>query len=344
MNRLWTILMACVLLLGLTGCGAQAEPESIQIITMDTAMTFTVYGKNAAETIQDASVEVRRLDKLLSRTNENSAVTQLNASGGNAVSVGTEVCGLLAASAEYSGATGGTFDITVAPVVSAWGFTTDSNQVPEQKELEVLLAHVGMEHITIAGETAALDKETGIDLGGIAKGYASDRIAEIFRDNGVERGWAALGGNVLAWGTRPDGEPWRIGIQDPAKPEDTSAYAGTIRLEDAFAVTSGSYQRFFEQNGRTYHHIIDPATGYPADSGLVSVTIVADAEAGNGTMCDAFSTALFVMGEEQAVTFWRESGYDFEMILVTEDGRVVVSDGLEDSFAVEGGYACEIVS
>jgi len=246
--------------------------------------------------------------------------------------------------AEYADATGGAFDITVAPVVSAWGFTTDGNQVPEQKELEELLAHVGVEHIALAGETATLDKGTGIDLGGIAKGYASDRIAEVFRLREAERGWAALGGNVLAWGSRPDGEPWLIGIQDPARPTDTSAYAGMVRLEDAFAVTSGSYQRFFEQDGKVYHHIIDPATGYPADSGLVSVTIVADAEEGNGTMCDALSTALFVMGEEQAVTFWRESGYDFEMILVTEDGRVVISRGLEDSFAVEGGYVCETVS
>lgn len=342
MKRILTIVLAVCMVMGLLGCSE--KEQSLQIIAMDTAMTFTAYGKQAEDVLQDASTEVRRLDKLLSRTNESSLVSQLNAAEGNKVAVGQEVAALLAASAAYTAATGGAFDITVAPVVSAWGFTTDSYHVPAQKELEILLERVGMEKISLTEDTAALAPEMGIDLGAIAKGYASDRIAELFREQEVQRGWAALGGNVLAWGSRPDGKPWVIGIQDPANPNDGTAYAGMIQLESAFAVTSGSYQRFFEENGKIYHHIIDPATGYPADSGLVSVTVVAAAEPGNGTMCDALSTALFVMGEERAVEFWRSGSYEFDMILVTEDGRVVISPGLEDSFTVEGGYVCETVS
>ena len=344
MSRFLTGILSILMIAALTGCGAKAEPESVQVIAMDTAMTFTVYGKAAGDTIQDASGEVRRLDKLLSRTDSNSVVSQLNEAGGAPVAVGEEVCGLLESAAAFSDATGGAFDITVAPVVSAWGFTTDSRQVPPQAELDALLEHVGMEYIQVLGEEAALAEDTRIDLGAIAKGYASDRIAEIFRSNGAERGWAELGGNVLAWGSRPDGDPWVIGIQDPANPNDRSAYAGLIKLENAFAVTSGSYQRFFEEEGKVYHHIIDPATGYPADSGLVSTTVVAAAEEGNGTMCDALSTALFVMGEQKAVEFWRSGVYDFEMILVTEDSRVVITEGLENSFSVEGNYVCETVS
>ena len=342
MGRIWRTIVAVLLVLGLTGCAQQEQ--SVQIIAMDTAMTFTAYGKGAEEAIQDSGVEVRRLDKLLSRTDENSAVSRLNASNGESVDVGEETCGLLAASAEYADITGGAFDITVAPVVFAWGFTTAENRVPSQTELDGLLAHVGMEKLTLDGNAAMLESGTDVDLGAIAKGYASDRIAEIFRESGVERGWAALGGNVLAWGTRPDKQPWVIGIQDPANPHDSTDYVGRIKLENAFAVTSGSYQRFFEADGKVYHHIIDPATGYPAESGLISVTIVADAEEGNGTMCDALSTALFVMGEEKAVEFWRNGVCDFEMILVTDDGRAVISAGLEESFTVEEGYVCETVS
>ena len=170
-------------------------------------------------------------------------------------------------------------------------------------------------------------------------------MAAIFRENNVPRGKAELGGNILVMGDKPDGTPWRVGVQDPAKP-DEEAYAAILTLEDAFIVTSGSYQRYFEENGKRYHHIIGPATGHPADSGLTSVTVVADSAEGNGTMCDALSTALFVMGEERALDFWRSGTYDFELVLVTEDGRVVVTDGLKDILTEveESGYTYEIVS
>ena len=325
MNRIWILVVTVFLLLGLTGCAEQEQ--SLQIIAMDTAMTFTAYGKGAEEAIQDASVEVRRLDKLLSRTDENSVVSQLNTSNGTEVEAGEEVCALLDASAGYTASTNGAFDITIAPVVSAWGFTTASHQVPDSAELEALLECVGMERLTLTENTVVMEPDTQIDLGAIAKGYASDRIADIFRENKLERGWAALGGNVLTWGTRPDKTPWVIGIQDPARPNDPNAYVGTVRLEDAFAVTSGSYQRFFEENGKTYHHIIDPATGCPADSGLMSVTIVADAAEGNGTMCDALSTALFLLPMDAGQKLLDECGA--EAMWVDAEGNMYYSTGFE---------------
>lgn len=334
---------ALSMVLLLSACGS-SQPETLSILAMDTAMTFSVYGDDADTVLSDASLEVRRLDALLSRTNPESAVTHLNA--GDQIQVGKEVCGLIASAQKYSAATGGAFDITLAPVSTAWGFTTDSYQVPSQEELDALLPHVGMEHIHLTEDSASLDPGTQIDLGAIAKGYASDQLGALFARSGVERGWVSLGGNVLAWGSRPDGDPWEVGIQDPAHPDDSSALVCSLFLQDAFAVTSGSYQRYFEQDGKRYHHILDPKTGTPAESGLVSVTVVADYAPGNGTMCDALSTALFVMGAEDALTFWRSGIYDFELVLVTEDGRVLVTEGLSDQYAPAEGstYVFETVS
>ena len=348
MKRVTAALLAAFLVVGLTGCG-ETDPdearEVIQVIAMDTAMIFTAYGEKSTHADYMVEDEIRRLDALLSRTDEDSVIWQLNHADGLGITVGEEVCGLIETAEVYTQATGGAFDITIAPVVSAWGFTTDSYQVPDGAELAELLTHVGPEHITTAGDAAALDPGTQIDLGAIAKGYASDRVAAIFRENNVPRGKAELGGNILVMGDKPDGTPWRVGVQDPAKPNE-EAYAAILALEDAFIVTSGSYQRYFEQDGKRYHHIIDPATGYPADSGLTSVTVVADSGEGNGTMCDALSTALFVMGEEKALDFWRSGAYDFQLVLVTEDGRVVVTDGLKDVLTEieESGYTYEIVS
>lgn len=358
MKRFGAAVLAALLLAGLTGCGWRTESpdearEVIQVIAMDTVMIFTTYGEKSTHADYLSEDEVRRLESLLSRTDEDSVIYRLNHADGLGINVGEEVCALMEAAEEYALATDGAFDITVAPVVSAWGFTEEENRVPSRKELDELLALVGEEHITLAGDAAALPPGTQIDLGGIAKGYASDRIAEILKENNIPRATISLGGNVLAWGERPDGTPWRIGIQDPQNPGNANAFAGMLNLTDAFAVTSGGYQRFFEEGGKTYHHIIDPATGYPADSGLTSVTVVADCDRdevdgtpGKGTMCDALSTALFVMGEEKALDFWRGGAYDFDLVLVTEDGRVVITEGIADAFekCEESGYRYEIVS
>ena len=358
MKRFASALLAVIMMVGLAGCGWRTVSpdearEVIQVIAMDTVMIFTTYGEKSTHADYLSEDEARRLEALLSRTDEGSVIYQLNHAGGLGIDVGEEVCGLMAAAEEYTAATDGAFDITIAPVASAWGFTEQEYRVPSQAELDSLLTLVGPEHITLAGDAAALTPGTQIDLGGIAKGYASDRMAEILKENNIPRATMSLGGNVLAWGDRPDGTPWRVGIQDPKNPDDANAFAALLHLTNAFAVTSGGYQRFFEADGKTYHHIIDPATGYPADSGLTSVTVVADCDLdevdggpGVGTMCDALSTALFVMGEEKALDFWRSGAYDFDLVLVTEDGRVVVTDGIADELerSEESGYIYEVVS
>ena len=353
MKRLCALLLAALLAAGITGCGTMdpdEAAESIQVIAMDTAMIFTAYGANSTKATYAAEAEAYRLEALLSRTEEESPVAQLNSQG--TAQMDAELWALIETALDYTAATDGAFDITVAPVLLAWGFTTDEYQVPSQAELDTLLPLVGPEHIRSLGEngdgtvTVELDPGTQIDLGAIGKGYASDRVAAIFREYEIPRGLLRLGGSVLAIGDRPDGAAWRVGIQDPKDPDSADAFAAVLNLTDAYAVTSGSYQRYFEQDGKTYHHIIDPATGYPAESGLASVTIVTDGADGNGTLCDALSTALFVMGEEKALDFWRSGVYDFQMVLVTEDDRVVLTDGLTGVLTEieDNGYTYETVS
>lgn len=346
----FSILIA-VLCLCLTGCGKQTTEATAQIFAMDTVMEVAAYGEHAEQAVKYTEKRIEELENRLSRTKADSLVSGLNRDG-SIRHLTYDYWNLIARAKEYRDATNGAFDITIAPVMDAWGFTGDSFRVPEQSELDTLLKKVNSDAIQMLGspsDSVTLGEGQAIDLGGIAKGYTSDLVEQTFRANGIESGKISLGGNVFVLGGKPDGSDWRVGIKDP---RNESGLAAILSLRDAYAITSGGYERYFEENGKTYHHIIDPSTGYPADSGLLSVTVVAAdngpdwAGAGNGAMCDAFSTALFVMGEEQALDFWRNGEYDFDLVLVTEDGRVVVTAGLADRFeeVKDSGYTYETVS
>ena len=344
-------ILILTLCLCLTGCGKQTTEATAQIFAMDTVMEVAAYGEHAEQAVKYTEKRIEELENRLSRTKADSLVSGLNRDG-SIRHLTYDYWNLIARAKEYRDATNGAFDITIAPVMDAWGFTGDSFRVPEQSELDELLKYVNSDEIQVQEEpsySVTLGEGQAIDLGGIAKGYTSDLVEQTFRANGIESGKISLGGNVFVLGTKPDGSDWRVGIKDP---RNESGLAAILSLRDAYAITSGGYERYFEENGKTYHHIIDPATGYPADSGLLSVTVVAKANgpdasgAGNGAMCDAFSTALFVMGEEKALDFWRTGGYDFDLVLVTADGRVVVTAGLTDRFeeVKDSGYTYETVS
>ena len=183
----------------------------------------------------------------------------------------------------------------------------------------------------VAQETEAADKSAQtlvlfgasgmeIDLGGIAKGFTSSRVMEVFREYGIEHGLVSLGGNVQALGTKENGKPWRVAIQNPESELD---YLGILDIEDKCVITSGGYERFFEKDGVRYHHIIDPRTGYPADSGIISATIISK----DGTLADGLSTSLFIMGKDQAEKYWRKNADRFDYILEDEAGKLYVTEG-----------------
>lgn len=328
-KRVVSLLLSALLCASLTGC-SNAKPEEVSLFAMDTYMTITAIGDGAADVLTRISQTVNALEASLSRTVATSEVSQLNRDG--CAVWDDDGAQLLSWALRHSEETGGAFDVTIAPLVELWGITSDSPRVPPQAEIDALLPLVGYEHIHQSDfYNISLDEGCAIDLGGIAKGYAADCAAVLFHRSNLTGGCANLGGNVYVYGTNAGGKPWSVAIQDPRSSGD---YACVLDLSDTFVVTSGGYQRnFTAPDGTVYQHIIDPKTGRPADSDLTSVSIITHgAMGGQGTCADAYSTALYVMGEVGAVDFWRSHSTVFDMVLITEDGRVLYTPGLADCF------------
>lgn len=336
---------ALALTLLLSGCTPAAEPTPTPAVTasssdvaentifaMDTVMSFRIYGANGEEMLEKISSEINSMENILSVTREGSDVWSLDHSDGAAVKVNDYTKNLLELAQTLGDRTNGALDVTMYPVVKAWGFTTSEYRIPAEEELSALLERVGYDKVTVKGNSVTLPADMEMDLGSIAKGYAGEVAADLLRENGVTSALLNMGGNVQTVGSKPDGSAWRIGIQDPNEP--TGSYLGVLQLTDQAAVTSGGYQRYFEEDGVRYWHIMDPATGAPSRSGLVSVTIVGD----KGGMCDGLSTSLFVMGLERAVEDWKTYG-DYEAILVDEDNNVWITAGLKDTFTLNEGSA-----
>lgn len=346
-------LAAAVSMLGLTACSSSSSVDSsgssdsysvtrtndgaysVDVFAMDTTMNIKAYGgSKAKKAVSDAAEELYKLDSELSVVRETSPVYRLNSRETDTVS--GDAAEVLKESLKMAEATGGAFDPTIYPIVKAWGFTTGEYRVPDEEEISSLLQHVGYEKVSLSedqdGETKVSfsDPETQIDTGAIGKGYASQVIQDMFKEEGVESAIATLGGNVMTVGSKTGGESWVIAVEDP---EDTSSYAGYIKIKDEFAVTSGGYQRYFEEDGKKYIHIMDPSTGYPVDNDLSSVTIISD----SGTEADALSTALYVMGLDGAENFWRTSDLDFGIILIDTSGNIYVSEDIADRFWVDSG-------
>lgn len=305
------------------------QEASRDLFAMDTYMTLTAYGVHAQEAVDKAAEQVEALDALLSTGDADSEIYQLNQNGEATLS---EEGGYLVERAlELYEKTEGAFDIAIYPVMQAWGFPTQEYHVPDAKTLKEKLALADASNVDYDKETRKISFEQDgmeIDLGGIAKGYTSSQIMKIYEACGVTSGLVNLGGNVQALGCKTDGSKWRVAIQSP---DDTEDYLGILEIENQAVITSGGYERYFEEDGVTYHHIIDPATGYPADSGLVSVTIVSD----DGTLADGLSTSLFIMGEEKAAAFWQTYSEEFDAIMETEDGTLYVTEGIADSLSTE---------
>ena len=333
-TRIWTAALVLGLLLSLpAGCQVEDVEEESRIFAMDTVMTLTYHGQDresGREAIEEGVAAVYELEDLLSATAPDSEISALNEAGQAHLSPDTAQ--LLSAALELCALTGGALDITAYPAVEAWGFTTGEYRVPNQAELEELGDRIDYTRVSLDQESASLPDGMKLDLGAVAKGYTADRLAKLAQERDITSALLDLGqSTILALGAKPDGSPWRIGIQDP----QGEGYLGVLELEGQAMGTSGGYQRYFERDGVRYWHIIDPATAAPARSGLLSVTVVSP----SGLACDGLSTALFVMGLERGTQFWRDHPeLEFEALFILEDGSLALTSGLRDSFTLAQGY------
>ena len=293
---------------------------------MNTYNTVTVYGNIPTDILDETEQMLKDLESMWSVTDAQSEIFAVNHAGGNPVEVSGETAELLGYALEMCRKTDGALDISLYPVLTAWGFTTGEYHIPSNQELAVKMQLTGYEEISLSGSAITLPPGFEIDLGAVAKGYACDLLTEFLTENGVSSAILSLGGNIQAIGSKPDGSAWNISVQHP----EAGDSLGILSLTDTSIVTSGAYERYFTgEDGKRYGHILDPKTGKPAESGLASATIIG----ADSRMCDALSTAIFVMGLDKATDFWQENG-GFDMLLVTDDGEIYLTEELEGSFTL----------
>lgn len=300
---------------------------------MDTYMTLKAYGADGEEALDEAIEEIQRLDALWSVGNTESEIAKLNQKKTEKVS--KETIQLIQCAKKVSKETEGAFDITIYPLMELWGFPSQNYQVPSEAEIkEILDSNIGMDKVMVdeKNQEITLKDEVQIDLGGIAKGYTSEQVARILKRHDIEHGVISLGGNVQAIGKKIDGSRWKVGIQPP---KDDMEMIGTYEACNEAVTTSGGYERYFEEDGKAYHHILDPDTGKPSNQDLISVTAISE----DGMLADCLSTTLFVMGKEKAEEYWKNNREKFQMILVDEDEKIYITEGIKDYFSSDYEYS-----
>ena len=320
-----TILIICMIFC-LCGCG-DAKLYTSQVYAMDTIMNLSAYGKNAERGLKAAQSVIMALDAAVDPDLETSTVYAINNANGGQVAVSGQIAEMVQDAQTVYKQTKGSYDLTIYPLVERWGFTNGQYYVPSDSEIFNDLNKLCMDQITISkfptsGAYALSIPYYGqLSFASCAKGCASKYAIDAMRNVGVSSAVISLGGNVQTLGVKPDGTEWKVAIQDPY---NENSYIAAVSVGETAVVTSGTYQRYFTaSNGKTYHHIFNPKTGYPTTNGLVSVTVVCK----DGTMADILSTAMFVLGKTGALNYWRTYG-GFDMIIITDSNEITCTSGL----------------
>ncbi|HYE80990.1 MAG TPA: FAD:protein FMN transferase [Clostridia bacterium] len=336
-NKKANLLVALTILTSILFSGCQAKtpaapatPLSKTSFLLGTVVEITVHDKQDEEILDKALARISEIEAKMTINNaETSEIMALNsASGKSEVKLSPDTFFVIEKGKQYSELTAGKFDITVGTIVKLWNIGTDYAAVPEKSELEKAVNLIDYTKLDLnkANLTARLeDPGMKVDLGAIAKGYSADEVARVLKENGVKHAIINLGGNVMTVGGNPNGNPWNIGIQDPFNPRGD--FLGIVPIKDKSVVTSGTYERYFEANGKKYHHILDTATGYPTENNLYSVSIITDKSIDG----DGLSTTSLLLGLEEGIKLI-ESLENVEAIFVTADKQVYVTSGLKEDF------------
>ncbi len=325
MKRILTLLLAAVLVLTAAGCGPTrtAEPVSKTNLMLDTVVTISLYDDDAdPSALELAFDEIARLEDLLSATKEGSDLDRLNqAAGKEWVEIAPETQEVLRLAKEYTALSEGYFDVTAGPLIDLWGIHNGEGHYPTQEELDAVLPLIDSDALLVEDRKAFLAREgMKVNLGAIAKGYIADKVKEVLMENGVRHATLDLGRNVLLIGGKTDDDDFNIGIIDPNSQEEK--LVGSLPVSDRSIVTSGVNERYFTYEGKHYHHILDPFTGFPAENGVASVTILSDSSAQG----DALSTSCLLLGREKGLALI-ESLDGVEALFILADGSKLPSSG-----------------
>ena len=330
-KRLALLLLCASMLLGLCACG-ETRMSQRQVFAMDTVMTLTAYGKNAERALNQAASVIQSMNDMLDPDLPTSTTYAINHAQGGNVSISGQVNKMLSTAYTVYKQSNGALDLTIYPVIVRWGFDSGRYYVPTEEELWVDLSHKGFDKMVLtsfpsSGSYAvSFPVGTQLSFASVAKGCAADNAISAMRNAGVTSGIISLGGNVQTLGLKPDGSNWAVAVADPNNPTN---YVGVLSIGEAAIVTSGTYQRYFTQDGKTYHHLINPESGRPINNTLKSATIVCE----DGTLADCLSTAMFVLGQSKAINYWRVYG-GFDMILINNENEVICTKGLIEKFTL----------
>lgn len=352
---LCTVLVCPILLF--TGCGnitdadtstTGNEPISINSIKLNTAVQITIYDSQDKALLDDCLALCDKYELVFSRTNEKSELYKLNhrkdtsdkdpnadeqtipypiSGTADTWHISEDLASLLSQGLSITRESDGAFDIAIAPLTSLWDFTAEDPKVPDDAAIQKALPLCSSDGVTIDGQDITLPSDDiQFDVGAIAKGYIADRMKDLLVKKGVKSAIINLGGNVLCIGSKPDGTPFKIGIQKPFA--DRNETEAVMDITGKSVVSSGIYERCFKQNGKLYHHILNPKTGYPYDNSLISVTIISDQSVDG----DALSTTCFALGLEDGLKFAEKKGV--QAVFITEDYELHYTDGFQDEINV----------
>ncbi|PRX27435.1 thiamine biosynthesis lipoprotein [Orenia metallireducens] len=323
-----------ILLISITllGCSANnSEDFTLKSdYKMGTIVQLKAYGKNLEGTVKEAFTLIDHLEQKMSLNIEGSEINQVNnLAGQKGFQASDDTYLVIDKALNYAKLSQGSFDPSIGPVVKLWGIGSEKQRVPSKEELAAKLKLVDYRQIQLNPDNKSISLTTEgmiLDVGGIAKGYAADKVIEFLKSQGVKSAYVSLGGNVSVLGTKPDGSNWKVGIQDP-KAKSRGEVVGVVSLKDKTVVTSGNYERYFIEDGVRYHHILNPKTGYPAKNGVISATIIAE----SSFDADALSTAVYILGIKHGLELVNQLD-GIEAILITEENQIYVTANLKDKF------------